>query len=421
MKKRTFERVDEKLFIEKLDNGLEVYLYNTKKTKNFYISISVKYGAKTNSYKLNNEKYNIINGSAHFLEHKVMALSENTEISKRINDLGSLANAWTSYIGTNYNIFGSINLIENLKLLLDIFYKIDINDKSVEEEKGIICEEIDMEKDNITSMMYNTLYKNLFNSSYIRNTIIGEHSDIEKITSKDLNRIYNDFYVPNNTFILVLGDFDNEQVLETIKSYMQIHNINRKTIPKTIKTIEKDYIPIKYDEIKKDTEDTRILYSLKINKKIFGIKDDNLLLYYLLIIFNCNLSATSLLYEKYKNNNIMIDMSYNISIIDDYIAFCIHAFANDGDNFIKNIEKDINKLNITKTEFNRKKKSYLKKYVMSFENIEDIEYSICYRLFLNNKLDFKEYSLIESMSYDEARRIIKLINTNNISIVKVSK
>ena len=43
MKEKTFEKVDEKLYIEKLDNGLEVYLYPTSKTKNFYISISVKY------------------------------------------------------------------------------------------------------------------------------------------------------------------------------------------------------------------------------------------------------------------------------------------------------------------------------------------------------------------------------------------
>ena len=85
----------------------------------------------------------VIPGSAHFLEHKVMALSENKEISKRINDLGSLANAWTNYRGTNYNIFGSINLIENLKLLLDIFYNTNIDEmlmkRKVLLEKKLIC------------------------------------------------------------------------------------------------------------------------------------------------------------------------------------------------------------------------------------------------------------------------------------------
>ena len=133
MKVKTFEKVDEKVYYEKLDNGLQVFLYPTKKTKNFYITISVKYGGKINKYKVNNKIYDVIPGSAHFLEHKVMALSENKEITKRINELGSLANAWTNYDGTNYNIFGSINLKENLRILLDIFYNTNINEKNVEE------------------------------------------------------------------------------------------------------------------------------------------------------------------------------------------------------------------------------------------------------------------------------------------------
>ena len=173
MKKKTFERVNESLFTEKLDNGIEVYLYKTDKTKNFYISISVKYGASVTKYKINDKVTEIIPGSAHFLEHKVMALSENKEISRRINELGSLANAWTSYNGTNYNIFGSINIKENLKLLLDIFYNTDINPKNVEEEKGIIGEEIDMYKDKINSYMMSELFKNLFTNSYVRNTVVG--------------------------------------------------------------------------------------------------------------------------------------------------------------------------------------------------------------------------------------------------------
>lgn len=421
MKEKIFEKVDEKLYIEKFDNGLEVYLYPTSKTKNFYISISVKYGSKVRKYKINNKTFDVIPGSAHFLEHKVMALSENPEISKRINDLGSLANAWTSYIGTNYNIFGSINLIENLKLLLDIFYKISINEKSVEEEKGIIGEEIDMEKDNINGLMYNHLYKNLFNDSYVKNTVVGERTDIEKITAKDLNKIYNDFYTSNNTFIIVTGSFDNEEVMNTIKSYMKEINLKQREVPKRIKDREKETVPVKYEEIKKDAEDVRVKYAIKINKKIFGIKNDTLLLYYLQLILNSNFTATSLLYEKYKNDNIMINMSSNVSFIDDYAVLCINAFTNDGNKFIENIEKDVKKLSISETEFERKKKGYLKRYIMDFENIENIEYNISVQLLLNNKIDFKEYSLINNMSYKEISRIIKIINNDNIAVVRTIK
>ena len=60
MKECVFEIVNEKVFKETLDNGIDVYLYNTNKTKNFYISISVKYGARITKYKIKNEVVDVI-------------------------------------------------------------------------------------------------------------------------------------------------------------------------------------------------------------------------------------------------------------------------------------------------------------------------------------------------------------------------
>lgn len=418
---KTFKKVEEKIYTEKLDNGLEVYLYKTDKTKNFYITISVKYGARITKYKKGNKVIDVIPGSAHFLEHKVMALSENKEISKRINDLGSLANAWTSYYGTNYNIFGSINLIENLKLLLDIFYNTNITEKSVEEEKGIIGEEIDMYKDQIDSLMYTKLFDNLFNKSYCKHTVVGEREDIEKITAKSLNNVYNDYYVPNNTFIVVTGNFDIEEVMTTIKEYMKKLNQKPKELPKRIKEKEVETVSIPYEEIKKDMENTRVKYAIKMKKNIFGIKDDNILKDYLGIILSNNFSATSELFERYKDNEIVIGMNYGINVIDDYLIININAFTNDGNKFIENIEKDIKKLKLNKEEFERKKKKYLKSYILDFDNIEDVEYLISLSLMMDGKIDYNEYDKLVNLNYKEANRIMKLINYDNVSIIRTIK
>ena len=418
---KTFKKVDEKIYTEKLDNGLEVYLYKTDKTKNFYITISVKYGARITKYKKGNKVVDVIPGSAHFLEHKVMALSENKEISKRINDLGSLANAWTSYYGTNYNIFGSINLIENLKLLLDIFYNTNINEKSVEEEKGIIGEEIDMYKDQIDSLMYAKLFDNLFNKSYCKHTVVGEGEEIAKITAKSLNNVYNDFYVPNNTFIVVAGNFDNEEVMTTIKEYIKNLNLKPKKIPKRLKEKEFETVNIPYEEIKKDMENTRVKYAIKMKKNIFNIKDDNILKDYLGIILSNNFSATSELFERYKDNEIIIGMSYGVNIIDDYLIINVNALTNDGNKFIENIKKDIKKLKLNEEEFERKKKKYLKNYILDFDNIEDVEYLISLSLMTDGKIDYDEYDKLVKLNYKEAVRIMKLINYDNISVIRTIK
>lgn len=421
MKIKTFKKVDEKVYTEKLDNGLEVYLYKTDKTKNFYITISVKYGARITKYKVGNRVVDVIPGSAHFLEHKVMALSENKAISKRINDLGSLANAWTSYYGTNYNIFGSINLIENLKLLLDIFYNTNINEKSVNEEKGIIGEEIDMYKDQIDSLMYSKLFDNLFNKSYSKHTVVGEREDIANITAKSLNEIYNDYYVPNNTFIIVTGNFDIDEVMNTIKDYMKNIKVKPKELPKRIKERDKEIVNVPYEEIKKDMENTRVKYAIKMKKNIFGIKDDNILKDYLGLILSNNFSATSELFERYKDNDIVIGMSYGVNIIDDYLIININALTNDGNRFIDNIKEDIKKLKLNEEEFERKKKKYLKSYILDFDNIEDVEYLLSLSLMIDNKIDYNECDKLIALNYKEASRIMKLINFDNTSIIRTIK
>ncbi len=421
MIKKTFEKVNEDVYYDKLSNGIEVFLYPTKKTKNFYITISVKYGARVTKYKTDSETINVIPGSAHFLEHKVMALSENKEVSKRINELGSLANAWTNYYGTNYNIFGSINIIENLILLLDIFYNTNINEKCVNEEKGIIGEEIDMYKDQINNYMYEQLFKNMFHDTYIKNTVVGERSDIEKITAKHLNKVYSDFYTSNNTFIIVSGNFDENEVMNEINTYMDKLKLKPKRIPKVLKEKEIDDVRISYEEIKKDMEDVRVKYGIKMNKKLFDIKNDTLLRYYISIILSNNFSPTSKLYEEYKNNNIIINMNSSVNIIGDYVVVAISAIVDNCEKFIERISKDIRKLELSKEGFERKKKMFLKSYILDFDNIEDVEYNICESLIMEGKVNYNEYSDILNMNNETAKKILDSFIFDYVSIIKTTK
>ena len=425
MIEKTFARLDEKIYIETLDNGLEVYLYPTKKTKNFYMTISVKYGARILNYKLNNKEYDIIPGSAHFLEHKVMALSENEEISKRINELGSLANAWTSYYGTNYNLFGSINLKENLKLLLDIFYNTDINEKCVEEEKGIIGEEIDMYKDDINSDLYYRIFSNLFNESYVKHSVVGERSDIEKITASHLNRIYNDFYVPNNTFIIVCGDFDRFEIMDLIKEYIGNIKIKPREIPQRVYKKDKSDVSVAFEEVKKDVVEFRVGYGIKTENKLFPVKNNDILKLYLSLIFSNNFSSTSAVYERYKNENIMYKMSYSINIIDEYVIIYIKGLCNDGGLFIDNVKRDIKNIFTKDFEFDRKKKGIIKYFITDFDNIEDIEYNIATSLMIDGEINYNIYNDINNMNFDTCLDVLNVIknniNDNNVSVIKTIK
>ena len=421
MKRIEFKEIKEEVFYEKLENGLEVYLYPTNKSKNFYATISTKYGSSVMSYKKGNKTINVLPGTAHFLEHKVMNFTTNKEYMERVNKLGSITNAYTTYNVTNYNIFGSKNIIENLSLIFDMVYNPVITNENVKNEKGIISEEIDMDKDdiNISSMLKKL--KNLFYKSFPINHILGEKEDINKMTSSYLKMIYNDFYRPNNMFVIVVGNFNKEEVIGYIRTYMKKFQSKNKETIKIKKVKEPDEVKVAYEEISKNTFETKVYYSIKINKNIFKDINKTDINYYLNIILSANFSTTSRLYEKYKNKKIVSTLAAGFKIYDNHIIISIVASTDDKDKFINNIKRDINNLSLTENVFDRKRKKLLSEVILGFENIEDIEFLVTYNILENKKLDNKDYQIIENLDYKKCLSVMKKLKFDNNSILVCKK
>ena len=118
MKKIIFNNLDEVIYNETFSNGINAYLYPTDKTKNFYITVSVKYGGNVKEYKVNGIKKDIIPGTAHFLEHKVMNFTNRKKASDLVNKLGLYTNAYTSFDLTNYNVYPDLWNEENDRSLV---------------------------------------------------------------------------------------------------------------------------------------------------------------------------------------------------------------------------------------------------------------------------------------------------------------
>ena len=419
MKENKYDILDEVVYSKKLSNGFAVYFYPTEKTHNFYVTISVKYGAEVVKYKKNNKIYNIIPGSAHFLEHKIMNF-ESYDIMKA---LGSVSNAYTSYDVTNYNIFGSTNIEDNINLLLKLLFNPVINKENVESEKGIIKEEIDMKDDNVSLYLYNKLRENLFTSGYQINTVIGNTSDIEKITDTSLLQIYNDFYVPENMFMCVCGNFDKIKILNLIEDFFKNNKINsKKRSINIIKESDKEYVKVKYAEVETTLLASYVLVGIKI-KKLKKLKDKykELLSVYLSLIISCKFGSTSKLYERYKNEKIIHSMYSFLDSYDDYYVINISANVIDSNLFIKNIKKDIKKLNILKKDFERKKNKLISNVILGYETIEEVESQIVDEILNNNKLLTNKMELINKLNYNDLVNIINNLDISNYSILKQIK
>ena len=117
----------------------------------------------------------------------------------------------------------------------------------------------------------------------------------------------------------------------------------------------------------------------------------------------------------------MSPVSVSGYIVGDHLIVTVSSISKDGNKFIKNVQKDIKKINITKEDFDRKKKLYLKSYITDFDNIEDIEYNICDSILLDGKVNFNEYSDIMNMDYKTTISILKSITYDNTCVIRTIK
>ena len=122
--------------------------------------------------------------------------------------LGSSVNAYTTYNLTCYEVYSSTYFKENLNYLLDYVQTPYFTNELVNNERGIITEEIKMYEDMPDWQCESKLREAVYKIHPRRVDIGGTVSEIMKITKEDLYTCYNNFYSPNNMFLLMVGNFD---------------------------------------------------------------------------------------------------------------------------------------------------------------------------------------------------------------------
>lgn len=416
MKKIDFN-YGEIVYKEVLDNGLTVYLYPTNKSKNFYITVSTHFGAEVMSYKKNNKVYDVTKGSAHFLEHRVMDFTKNVDAMNKINELGSIVNAYTTYKGTNYNLYGVEDIYTNMGLLFDRVFKANIKKEDVEMERGIILEEYYMYDADPYYKAQTTLLKNCFNSSFIKYLVIGTEDGIKTVSYKELNRLYKDFYTLDNMFIVVTGNFILEDVLNYINNYMKDIKTTKCNC-KVIKPVENYKVNVSYEELTGSTDEAKIVIGYKVKNSNPKKKIVNRLL--LEMILSENFDKTGSSYLRLMNEGLN-RFSYFVEEVDDYFLIAFTGSTNEYEKFTNIIDEEIKNLDFTKEALERKTKGYISNLILSFEYIENVEDNITSGLFDYNKVLNDMESVIKKVTLNDVKEVIKCIDTTNKSVLIMKK
>lgn len=412
MKKINFN-YGEFIYTEKLNNGINVYLYPTDKSKNFYATVSTHFGAEVMKYKKGSKVYNVTKGSAHFLEHRVMDFTKNKDAAKKINELGSIVNAYTTYNGTNYNIFGTEDILTNLTLLFDRVFKANIRKEDVESERGIILEEYYMYNSDPYYKAQTTLFKNLFNEGFLKYTVLGTEEGIKTVTHEELTRLYKDFYTPNNMFIVVTGNFDKDEVLKFIKEYMSTIYI-KKSNAKVLRPKEKEEVYSKYEEIALEVNEPKVVIGYKIN--IGKTKDKLKTRLCLEMLLSENFDKTGKAFLRLIENNLP-RFEYSVEECDNFFIVYFTASTSEHELFAKIIDEELQSLDFNLESLNRKRKSLISGLILQFEDIVNVEDTITGNLFMYNKVINNMESIVKSITLKEIKNISNLININNKSLL----
>ena len=423
MEKIKINRLDEYVYYEKLDNGLEVYLYNKDDIYTNYVTFTTKYGSIYNDFTPigESEIRSFPKGIAHFLEHKVFSQKEDPQPMEFFARSGSICNAFTTFTNTTYLFYATNNLKENISFLLDYVQNIYLTDESVEKEKGIISEEIHMYDDRPGEVLFEKVRFNTLNNNPYRNSIIGTTDDINSITKKQLETCYNTFYNPSNMFIVVTGSFDPEEIMKLIrdnqnnKNFKKLDTIKFKDIKESNKVFKEKEI------VTMSTNIPKVAYTLKIPLDNIKLTRRKLHLY-MYILFTTLFDETSLFDEEQKKEGIIYNTTF-VSLLntDSHLLVSLVDETNKYDEFLTNLKNRLNNLEISEKDFNRKKKVLISNEIFAYENVQNINEIITDSIIFNNKLEDDPIGVIDSLNIKELLELLKKIDISNTSTVIIKK
>jgi len=159
-------------------------------------------------------------GKSHFLEH--MLFKGTDRFKKGQIDLithrnGGGNNAFTSHDFTAYYFnFASDRWDVALEIEADRMVNCAFEQDEFEAEKKVVIEELKTGLDSPWGLLLQDVEAAAFKIHPYRNPIVGWLQDVERATVEQQQAYYRKYYQPNNAILVIVGDFDTGQVLNSV-------------------------------------------------------------------------------------------------------------------------------------------------------------------------------------------------------------
>lgn len=384
--------IKEKIYIEKLENGLTVMLVPKENTNKKYVIWGTHFGSIDNHFIVpqTNEEVKVPDGVAHFLEHKMFEQENGKNSLDVLMSLGVDANAYTTNNHTAYLFETTEHFYEALDELMDYVQHPYFTDQNVEKEKGIIGQEIGMYDDDPGWQLYMNVLDCMYNENPIKIDIAGTVKSISKIDKDVLYKCYNTFYHPSNMVMVVCGNFKPEEMLKQI-----INRLVEKPRQADIKRIypkEEESIHMKYKETFMDV--SKPLFAVGFKDKI--VPKENRVQRHIAIeiLMNMLIGKSSELYQKlYEKGELLTVPDTDYEFSDTYAHVFISGQSKEPEmirqELLDEIEKQ--KQSFNKENFERIKKKVYGSYVVEYNDVSNIARMLLSDYFKDvNSLDYIE-------------------------------
>ena len=163
-------------------------------------------------------------GVAHVLEHMMFKGTPTAgpgEFNRRVAAAGGRDNAFTSRDYTAYFQQVPKQTLEAMMLLeADRMRHLNLDAKEFAQEIKVVMEERRLRTDDQPqSMLFEQMSGVAFQSHPYRVPIIGWMNDLENMTVQDARDWYERWYVPNNAYVVIVGDVEHEQIFRLAEKY----------------------------------------------------------------------------------------------------------------------------------------------------------------------------------------------------------
>lgn len=217
--------VDPKVKIGQLDNGLVYYIRENNKPENrAELQILIKAGSilETDAQA----------GLAHFLEHMCFNGTKNFPKDSLVSFLeatgmrfGADVNANTGFDRTYYMLTIPMDkpelLNQGFQVLEDWLHNVTLANEEIEKERGVIMEEWRLYKGAQQRIQRKHFPNLLYGSKYAERLPIGDTAVIQNAPREEFVKFYTDWYRPNLTAVIAVGDFDAALIEKKIIDHFQ--------------------------------------------------------------------------------------------------------------------------------------------------------------------------------------------------------